>query len=124
MPTAVGTYNVTPSAATVVVTPAADQTKYSATYVYVGGTLTITAATLTVTAGNVSITVGGTITPTSAVSGVVRDRHGGSFQRGVHLHGYRVDDVRRFHHCSNGGGHVFDHAVGGHDCGHAGRGRR
>ncbi|MGD0854017.1 MAG: InlB B-repeat-containing protein, partial [Acidimicrobiales bacterium] len=71
VPTAVGTYNVTPSAATVVVTPAADQTKYSATYVYVGGTLTITAATLTVTAGNVSITVGGTITPTSTVSGVV-----------------------------------------------------
>jgi uncharacterized repeat protein (TIGR02543 family) len=70
-PTAVGTYSVTPSGATVTVTPTADQTKYSTTYAYVAGVLTITAPILTVTAGNVSITVGGTVTPTATVSGLV-----------------------------------------------------
>ncbi len=70
-PTAVGTYSVTPSAATVTVTPAADQGKYSKTYAYVAGALTITAPTLTVTAGNVSIKVGGTVTPSATVGGLV-----------------------------------------------------
>jgi uncharacterized repeat protein (TIGR02543 family) len=70
-PTAVGTYNVTPSAATVVITPATDASKYATTYDYVGGALTITTATLTVTAGNVSITAGATVTPTATVSGLV-----------------------------------------------------
>jgi uncharacterized repeat protein (TIGR02543 family) len=69
-PTAPGTYNVTPSAATVVVTPSTDASKYSTTYNYVGGALTITPGTLTVTAGNVSITAGGTVTPTATVSGL------------------------------------------------------
>jgi hypothetical protein len=70
-PTAVGTYSVTPSASTVTVTPAADQAKYSKTYAYVAGVLTITAPTLTVTAGNVSITVGGSVSPSATVSGLV-----------------------------------------------------
>ncbi len=68
-PTAVGTYSVTPSAATVTITPTTDASKYATTYTYVAGTLTITPATLTVTAGNLSITAGGTVTPTVTASG-------------------------------------------------------
>jgi uncharacterized repeat protein (TIGR02543 family) len=70
-PTAAGTYSVLPSGSTVTVTPAADQSKYSKTYAYVSGVLTITAPTLTVTAGNVNITVGGSVSPSSTVSGLV-----------------------------------------------------
>jgi hypothetical protein len=69
-PTTVGTYSVTPSGATVTVTPAADQSKYSTYYAYVDGTLTITAPTLTVTAANVSIKVGGIVSPSASVSGL------------------------------------------------------
>jgi uncharacterized repeat protein (TIGR02543 family) len=43
-PTAAGTYSITPSAATVTVSPSTDAGKYSTTYTYVPGTLTITAA--------------------------------------------------------------------------------
>jgi hypothetical protein len=70
-PTAAGTYSVKPSGSTVTVTPAADQKKYSTTYAYVSGELTITAPTLSVTASNVSIKVGGTVSPSSSVSGLV-----------------------------------------------------
>jgi hypothetical protein len=66
----VGTYLVTPSAATVAITPTADAGKYATTFTYVGGALTITAAPLTVTAGNLSITAGGTVIPTATVSGL------------------------------------------------------
>jgi hypothetical protein len=43
-PTAAGIYSITPSAATVVVSPAADASNYAAAYSYVPGTLTITPA--------------------------------------------------------------------------------
>jgi Listeria-Bacteroides repeat domain (List_Bact_rpt) len=42
-PTAAGTYSITPSAATVTVSPAADAANYGTAYSYVAGTLTITA---------------------------------------------------------------------------------
>ena len=42
-PTAAGTYSITPSAATLAVTPTADAVDYSTTYTYVSGTLTIQA---------------------------------------------------------------------------------
>jgi hypothetical protein len=42
-PTAAGTYSITPSAATVTVSPTADATNYGLTYNYVAGTLTIAA---------------------------------------------------------------------------------
>jgi hypothetical protein len=42
-PTAAGTYSITPSAATVTISPATDAANYSTTYDYYPGTLTITA---------------------------------------------------------------------------------
>ena len=42
-PSAAGSYSITPSAATVTITPSTDASKYSTTYTYVAGTLTITA---------------------------------------------------------------------------------
>ena len=50
VPSATGTYAVVPSAATVVVSPAADQSRYSPKYRYVPGTLTITALVLKIVA--------------------------------------------------------------------------
>jgi hypothetical protein len=47
-PTAAGTYSITPSAATVTISPAADAANYSSTYTYYPGTLTITAAVVVV----------------------------------------------------------------------------
>jgi len=43
-PSAVGTYSVTPSGGAVTVSPSSDQGKYSATYNYVAGTLTISSS--------------------------------------------------------------------------------
>ncbi len=43
VPTAAGTYSITPSAATVTVTPVADAPNYGTNYTYVPGTLTISA---------------------------------------------------------------------------------
>ncbi len=70
-PTAAGTYSVKPSGATVTVTPTADQGKYSTTYAYVSGALTINGAPLTVTEGNISVKSGAAVTPSATVSGMV-----------------------------------------------------
>src|SRR5487761_2162077 len=70
-PTAPGTYSVMPSAASVVVTPGADQSLYSTTYAYTPGTLVIVAtAKVTVTVSDVAITAGDAVNPVVSVSGL------------------------------------------------------
>ena len=70
-PTAPGTYSVMPSAASVVVTPGADQSLYSTTYAYTPGTLVIVAtAQVTVTVSDVAITAGDAVNPVVSVSGL------------------------------------------------------
>ena len=49
-PTAIGTYSVNPSAATVTISPSADAANYAKTYIYIAGTLDITPVAVVVVA--------------------------------------------------------------------------
>lgn len=67
-PTAPGTYTVTPSDATIVISPSADAVDYVAIS-YASGTLVIKGGSLTVSASSGSITSGDPFSPTASVSG-------------------------------------------------------
>lgn len=67
-PSSPGTYTVTPSNATVVVTPNSDSSKYGG-ITYLSGTLVIRGK-LTVTASSGQITAGDSFTPSASVSGL------------------------------------------------------
>jgi outer membrane protein OmpA-like peptidoglycan-associated protein len=71
-PAVAGTYSVTPSDATVTVSPGTDQGLYSTTYLYQAGQLTIVAAGhLTVSVADISATAGDPISPVTQVSGLI-----------------------------------------------------
>jgi outer membrane protein OmpA-like peptidoglycan-associated protein len=74
-PSSPGTYSVTPSAATIAVTPSTDSVGYSSSYNYVAGSLTITGS-LVVTASSTSINAGGSFIETASVSGLAGSDHG------------------------------------------------
>lgn len=69
VPGGAGTYSVTPSHATIVISPSADQSHYTS-ILYSAGTLIITGAKLTVTASGGSVTAGKPFHPGATVSGL------------------------------------------------------
>jgi outer membrane protein OmpA-like peptidoglycan-associated protein len=70
VPQGAGTYSVTPSHATIVISPSADQSHYTQIQ-YTAGTLTITGAKLTVTANGGSVVAGKAFHPGATVSGLL-----------------------------------------------------
>jgi outer membrane protein OmpA-like peptidoglycan-associated protein len=70
VPQGAGTYSVTPSHATIVISPSADQSHY-VQILYTAGSLTITGAKLTVTANGGSVVAGNVFHPGASVSGLL-----------------------------------------------------
>jgi outer membrane protein OmpA-like peptidoglycan-associated protein len=68
-PSAPGTYSVTPSHATITISPSSDQSSYATVYKYQDGTLTINGK-LTVTAAGGTVVAGTIFVPSATVTGV------------------------------------------------------
>ena len=120
-PTAAGTYSVTPSAASVTITPSADAGNYSTTYTYVAGTLTISPPSLTVTAASQSVKDGGNVTGSAVVSGL-QTGDTATVQNATYTYaGTGIDHVRGLDHCADVSRHLLGDALGRHGIDHAER---